>query len=97
MSLHLTRDNFAKLKNDIDTYFSRFTKSVQKNSTGITRTDISGSPEIYPVDLDKYYAGRIRKLAATFYDGIGLNVDAYLQKATFMKTREKPACILYRY
>jgi peptidyl-dipeptidase A len=86
----LTRDNFAKLKGDIDTFFA--------NRYKIKASDIrpwhyqnryfQESPEIYPVNLDKYYAKQDPvKLASTFYNGIGLNVDAILAKSDLY---EKP-------
>ena len=46
------------------------------------------APEIYTVDFDKYYEKQDPvKLAAAYYDGIGLNVDAILAKSDLY---EKP-------
>ena len=46
------------------------------------------APEIYKVDFDKYFEKQDPvKLAAAFYDGIGLNVDAILAKSDLY---EKP-------
>ena len=87
---NLTRDNFAKLKGDIDTYFSKIYKISTKELRPwhYQNRYFQEAPEIYPVDLDKYYAGQDPvKLAATFYDGIGLNVDAILAKSDLY---EKP-------
>jgi peptidyl-dipeptidase A len=78
---NLTRDNFAQLKSDIDNYLA--------NRDRIKVTDLrpwhyqnryfQEAPEIYPVDFDKYYEKNDPvKLAAQFYDGIGLNVDSIL-------------------
>ena len=86
----LTRDNFARLKDDIDTYFAKRYK-----------TDVSGlrpwhyqdrffqeAPQIYSVDFDKYYEKQDPvKLASTFYNGIGLNVESILAKSDLY---EKP-------
>jgi len=87
---NLTRDNFASLKNDIDTYFSKQyrIKTSELRPWHYQNRYFQEAPEIYPVDFDKYYASQDPvKLAATFYDGIGLNVDAILAKSDLY---EKP-------
>jgi peptidyl-dipeptidase A len=86
----LTRENFAVLKGEIDAFYAKRYK--------ISASDIrpwhyqnryfQEAPEIYPTNLDKYYASQDPvKLAAAFYDGIGLNVDAILAKSDLY---EKP-------
>ncbi len=57
------------------------------------------APEIYPVDFDKYYEKQDPvKLAATFYDGIGLNVDAILAKSDlYEKPGKNQHAFCYRY
>jgi peptidyl-dipeptidase A len=55
---NLTRDNFAGLKNDIDAYLS---KLYRINTTELRpwyyqNRFFQEAPDIYPVDLDKYYA-----------------------------------------
>jgi len=87
---NLTKANFAQLKGDIDAYFA--------NRYGIKVTELQPwhyqnrffqeAPEIYPVNFDPYYKSQDPvKLVATFYDGIGLNVDAVLAKSDLY---EKP-------
>jgi len=87
---NLTRGTFAMLKKEIDTYYTKRYK-----------TDVSGlrpwhyqnrffqeAPEIFPVDFDRYYRDQDpARLAASFYDGIGLNVDEVLAKSDLY---EKP-------
>ena len=76
---NLTRDNFIRLKSDIDAYFSKIYKvrTEELRPWHYQNRYFQEAPEIYPVDLDKYYAAQDPvKLAAKFYDGIGLNVDA---------------------
>lgn len=86
----LTRNNFAKLKGDIDEFYAKRYK--------IKISDIrpwhyqnryfQESPEIYPVNLDKYYENQDPvKLASAFYSGIGLNVEPILAKSDLY---EKP-------
>ncbi len=87
---NLTRDNFAQLKEDIDAYFSKLykIKSANLRPWHYQNRYFQEAPEIYPVDIDKYYANQDPvKLAASFYDGIGLNVDAILAKSDLY---EKP-------
>ena len=86
----LTRDNFALLKGDIDSFYSRRYKIKVSDIRPWHYQDryFQESPEIYPVDLDKYYAKQDPvKLAAAFYDGIGLNVEPILAKSDLY---EKP-------
>jgi peptidyl-dipeptidase A len=86
----LTRSGFEELKSEIDIYFAARYK--------IKKTDLhpwhyqnryfQEAPEIYPVNFDKYYANQDPvKLATTFYNGLGLNVDAILSKSDLY---EKP-------
>jgi peptidyl-dipeptidase A len=86
----LTRDNFAKLKGDIDTYFAKRykIKAADIRPWHYQNRYFQESPEIYPVNLDKYYANQDPvRLASDFYKGIGLNVDSILAKSDLY---EKP-------
>ena len=73
----LTRGNFAKLKGDIDSFYAKRYK-IPASEIGpwhYQNRYFQEAPEIYPVNLDKYYANQDPvKLASTFYDWIGLNV-----------------------
>jgi peptidyl-dipeptidase A len=86
----LTKDSFARLKGDIDSFFAK------QYRIGINELKpwhyqnrfFQEAPEIYTVDFDKYYENQDPvKLAARFYDGIGLNVDAIIAKSDLY---EKP-------
>jgi peptidyl-dipeptidase A len=86
----LTKDNFAGLKGEIDSYFAkRFKISFSElRPWHYQNRYFQEAPEIYPVNFDKYYEKQDPvKLAATFYNGIGLNVDAILAKSDLY---EKP-------
>ena len=86
----LTRDNFAGLKGDIDTYYSKRYNlpTGELKPWHYQNRYFQEAPEIYKVDFDKYFEKQDPvKLAATFYDGIGLNVDAILAKSDLY---EKP-------
>lgn len=86
----LTRDNFLDLKEEIDSYFaSRYRiNNKELRPWHYQNRYFQEAPEIYSVDFDKYYEKQDPvKLASTFYDGIGLNVDAILAKSDLY---EKP-------
>ncbi|MBW6500699.1 MAG: M2 family metallopeptidase [Bacteroidales bacterium] len=78
---NLTRGIFARLKEEIDTYYSkRFKiKITELRPWHYQNRFFQEAPEIYPVSFDKYYETQDPvKLVSAFYDGIGLNVDAIL-------------------
>jgi len=86
----LTRDNYSTLKGEIDSYYSKRYKIAVKDLRPwhYQNRYFQEAPEIYPVSFDKYYKNQDPvKLAATYYDGIGLNVDAILAKSDLY---EKP-------
>jgi len=86
----LTRDSFALLKDDIDTYFAKRygLKADELEPWHYQNRFFQEAPVIYPVDFNKYYEKQDPvKIAAAFYDGIGLNVDAILAKSDLY---EKP-------
>ena len=86
----LTRDNFAGLKGDIDSYYSKRYKLPVSDlhPWHYQNRYFQEAPEIYKVDFDKYFEKQDPvKLASAFYDGIGLNVDAILAKSDLY---EKP-------
>ncbi|MBW6491133.1 MAG: M2 family metallopeptidase [Lentimicrobium sp.] len=77
----LTRDAFAGLKGEIDTYLA--------NRLNISKEELmpwhyqnrffQEAPAIYSVDLDKYYSGQnIEKLTADYYTSIGLEINDML-------------------
>jgi peptidyl-dipeptidase A len=81
---NLTRGTFATLKKEIDTYY---TKRYKIDVSGLRPWHYQNrffqeAPEIFPVDFDRYYREQDpARLAAAFYDGIGLNADAILSKS----------------
>jgi peptidyl-dipeptidase A len=87
---NLTRNGFASLKGEIDTYFANRYKIAAKDLRPwhYQNRYFQEAPEIYKVDFDKIYEKQEpAKLAAKFYDGLGLNVDAILEKSDLY---EKP-------
>ena len=87
---NLTRDEFSKLKDEIDNFLAKRdrVKMSDLRPWHYQNRYFQEAPEIYSVDFDKYYENQDPvKLAARFYDGIGLNVDAILVKSDLY---EKP-------
>jgi peptidyl-dipeptidase A len=87
---NLTRGNFTQLKEEIDTYFSKRykIKTDELRPWHYQNRFFQEAPEIYPVSFDKYYENQDPvMLVSAFYDGIGLNVDAILEKSDLY---EKP-------
>ncbi len=86
----LTRGGFEELKGEIDTYLAKRDKITvpELRPWYYQNRYFQEAPKIYPVDLDKYYKNQDPvKLASSFYDGIGLNVEAILAKSDLY---EKP-------
>jgi len=86
----LTRDNFASLKKDIDAFYAKRyrIKTADLRPWHYQNRYFQEGPPIYPVDFDKYYESQDPvKLAAGFYNSIGLNVEAVLEKSDLY---EKP-------
>ncbi len=86
----LTRDNFIQLKGDIDAYFSKRYRIpvAELKPWHYQNRYFQEAPEIYPVNFDKYYQDKDpAQLAARYYAGLGLPVDAILAKSDLY---EKP-------
>ncbi len=86
----LTRASFEGLKAEIDSYFAgRYKTPVSElRPWHYQNRFFQEAPEIYSVDFDKYYKNQDPvKLAASYYNGIGLPVDAILAKSDLY---EKP-------
>jgi peptidyl-dipeptidase A len=87
---NLTRDAFAGLKKDIDNFYAKRynIKPEELQPWHYQNRYFQEAPEIYTVDFDKYYKSQDpAKLAAAYYDGLGLNVDAILANSDLY---EKP-------
>jgi len=86
----LTRGNFAELKGEIDNYFAKQYNIpvTELRPWHYQNRFFQEAPAIYKVDFDKYYKNQDpAKLAAKFYDGLGLNVDKILANSDLY---EKP-------
>jgi peptidyl-dipeptidase A len=86
----LTGKSFAGLKGEIDAFYAKRykIKESELKPWHYQNRFFQEAPEIYPTNLDKYYANQDPvKLASAFYDGIGLSVEPILSKSDLY---EKP-------
>jgi peptidyl-dipeptidase A len=81
---NLTRDTFAGLKNEIDTYLAK-RDNVKKEDLmpwHYQNRFFQEAPAIYSVDLDKYYKGKnIENLVTDYYKSIGLDISDMIAKS----------------
>ncbi len=87
---NLTRDAFAGLKGEIDTYLSKRDniKAEELMPWHYQNRFFQEAPAIYKVDLDKYYKSQnIEKLATDYYASIGLDIRDMLANSDLY---EKP-------
>jgi peptidyl-dipeptidase A len=87
---NLTRDAFAGLKDEIDTYLAK-RDNVKKEELmpwHYQNRFFQEAPAIYSVDLDKYYKGKnIEKLVTDYYSSLGLDISDMIAKSDLY---EKP-------
>lgn len=86
----LTRDSFAGLKSEIDTYLSRRdnVKVEELMPWHYQNRFFQEPPAIYSIDLDKYYKDRnIETLTTDYYSSIGLDIRDMIAKSDLY---EKP-------
>ena len=87
---NLTRDAFAGLKDEIDSYLVKRLniKKEQLMPWHYQNRFFQEAPAIYSVDLDKYYTGQnIEKLTSDYYASIGLDINDMLANSDLY---EKP-------
>jgi len=80
----MTSEGFAVLKADMDKMFSaRYRIPVEKLMPWHYQGRFfQEAPDLYPVDLDKYYKGRnLETLTTDFYNSIGLNVSTIMMNS----------------
>ena len=87
----LTTVAFAQVKREIDEYFVKYYGLKSKEELmpwNYQDRFFQQAPKIYDVDLDKYYKDKnLEVLVSTYYDGIGLPIDAMIKKSDLY---EKP-------
>lgn len=79
---NLTRGSFAELKNEMDEAFAKRYK-VKKEELMPWHYQgryFQEAPNLYPVNLDKYYAGKnLEELIKNFYGSIGMETESILK------------------
>jgi peptidyl-dipeptidase A len=86
----LTKDAFANLKDEMDTYFAKRYKTEKEKLMPwhYQGRFFQESPQIYPLELDKYYSGKnLEELTKSYYLGIGLDVEQIMANSDLY---EKP-------
>ena len=88
----MTKDGFAALKDQIDTKFAkryRIPKSKLMPWHYQNRF-FQEAPELYPVDLDKYYKGEnLEQLTIDFYKSIGLDIEKIMANSDLYPKEKK--------
>jgi peptidyl-dipeptidase A len=88
----LTRDAFASLKNDMDSFFAvRYKiKKEELMPWHYQNRFFQEAPKIYPVDLDGYYKGKdIIEVTKSYYKGIGLDIEDMLKNSDMLERKGK--------
>ena len=88
----LTRDTFAKLKDDIDTHLAKKYDLPKEKLMPwhYENRFFQEAPKIYHVDLDSYYKDKdIVALTKSYYDGLGLPIDNLVSKSDLFEKEGK--------
>ncbi|NOU19638.1 MAG: peptidase M3 [Bacteroidales bacterium] len=88
----LTKNTFAELKGDIDTYFAtRYGIAKEKLMPWHYQNRFfQEAPKIYDVDLDQFYKDKnLVELTSKFFSGINLNVDELINKSDLFEKQGK--------
>lgn len=88
----MTKDGFASLKREMDQAFSkRYNLPIEKLMPWHYQGRFfQEAPNLYPVDLDKYYKGKnLEKLTSDFYASIGLDVSGIMANSDLYPREKK--------
>lgn len=93
----LTRDEFSKLKNEIDTRLSTKCNISKNNLMPWHYQDkfFQQGPKIYKVNLDSYFEGKdLVEITRTYFNNIGLTIDDLIKQSDLF---EKPGKYQHAY
>lgn len=88
----LTRDEFAKLKNDMDEHLSEHYGVAKDELMPWHYQDkfFQQGPTIYPTDLDKFYKNEdVVELTRGYFNGIGLEIDDLIKRSDLYEKEGK--------
>ncbi len=88
----LTRDSFSSLKREMDQTFSRRyrVKESELMPWHYQGRFFQESPQLYPVDLDRYYKGKnLETITSVFYQSIGLDVNGIMSNSDLYEKPKK--------
>jgi len=86
----LTKDEFAKLKNDVDEYYAKRYKIKKEDLMPwhYQNRFFQEAPKIYDIDLNKYYKGKdLVKITEEYYKSLGMDITDIAKKSDLY---EKP-------
>ncbi|MFA4852487.1 MAG: M2 family metallopeptidase [Bacteroidales bacterium] len=88
----LTKDGFAKLKDEMDDYFAKRYKIKKEELMPwhYQNRFFQEAPKIYAVDLDKYFKGKdLAEITKKYYAGIGLDISDLITKSDLFEKKGK--------
>jgi peptidyl-dipeptidase A len=88
----LTKDGFAKLKDDVDEYFAKYYKIKKEDLMPWHYQDrfFQEAPKIYEVDLDKYFTGKdVIQITEDYFKGVGLDISDLMKKSDLKEKKGK--------
>lgn len=88
----LTRGAFAELKDEMDNAFAKRynVKKEELMPWHYQGRYFQEAPNLYPVDLDKYYDGKdLERLTVDFYSSIGLDINKMLSNSSLYPQKGK--------
>lgn len=88
----MTRDGFAQLKDEMDEKFAkRYNLPKEKLMPWHYQNRFfQEAPELYPVNLDKYYKGKdLEEITTSFYKSLGMNVSSIMENSDLYPKEKK--------
>jgi len=88
----LTKDGFAKLKDEMDIYFAKRYKIKKEELMPwhYQNRFFQEAPKIYEVNLDKYFKGKdIVEITKKYYAGLGFDISDLIAKSSLYEQKGK--------
>ncbi|NTW31761.1 MAG: M2 family metallopeptidase [Bacteroidetes bacterium] len=88
----LTKDEFAKLKDEMDVYFAKRYNIKKENLMPwhYQNRFFQEAPKIYAVDLDKYFKGKnLIKITEDYCKGLGMDISDIIKKSDLLEKKGK--------
>ena len=88
----MTRDGFAALKDEMDEKFSKRYRLPKEKLMPwhYQNRFFQEAPNLYPVELDKYYKGKdLEALTTDFYKSLGMDVESIMKRSDLYPKEKK--------